>query len=127
MEAPTILIVDDEKDIVTLTERVLSSEGFHTISCFNGTEALRILKKNFKIISLILLDIIMPGISGYEVVKKIKAVKEWDHIGIILFTAKTLNEDIYLGKLKDVDGYLLKPFKLNSLIDVVRKMLNFYL
>ena len=126
MEPPTILIVDDEKDVVTLAEKILKLEGFQTISCLNGIDALGIIEKEYKTISLILLDILMPGISGYDVAKKIKSVKEWAHIFIILFTAKAIDEDIYLGKLKDVDGYILKPFKLNTLIDVVRKVLNLY-
>ncbi|GAH65885.1 unnamed protein product, partial [marine sediment metagenome] len=72
----TILIVDDEPDIVSLTEKFLQIGQFNTITCNNGKEALKRMEDRFSDIALVLLDVMMPGVSGTEVLEIIKAKKE---------------------------------------------------
>ncbi|MFX0175927.1 MAG: response regulator [Candidatus Hodarchaeota archaeon] len=120
----TILIVDDEPDIVSLTEKFLKLGDFETITCNNGKEALRILEDKHKDISLVLLDLMMPGLSGYKVLESIKSNDIYKHILVILFTVKSFNEDIQKGKDLGADGYITKPFSGKDLLKYVKEILN---
>ena len=108
----TILIVDDEPDIVNLTDKFLKLGNFNTITCNNGRDAIEIVEEKSDEIALILLDIMMPGTSGYSVLKD------------ILFTVKSFNEDVQKGKDLGADGYLTKPFSGKDLLQFVRDKLN---
>ena len=118
----TILIVDDEPDIVNLTERFLKIGNFNTITCNNGKEALKIVEERYKDIALVLLDVMMPGKSGYEVLEEIKA--NYEDILVILFTVKSFNEDIQKGKYMGADGYITKPFSEKDLLEYVVSLLK---
>ena len=120
----TILIVDDEPDIVSLTEKFLRIGQFNTITCNNGKEALKILEDSYSEISLVLLDVMMPGVSGTEVLEIIKAKKDYEHIKVVLFTVKSFREDIEQGKMLGADGYITKPFSGNDLLEYVKKILG---
>ena len=110
-EKKTILIVDDEPDIVNLTEKFLNLGKFNTITCSNGKEA-------------ILLDIMMPGKSGYSVLEEIKGNELYKDIIVILFTVKSFNEDIQKGKKLGADGYLTKPFSGKQLLKFIQDQLE---
>lgn len=120
----TILIVDDEPDIVNLTDKFLKLGNFNTITCNNGRDAIEIVEEKSDEIALILLDIMMPGTSGYSVLKEIKQNEKFKHIQVILFTVKSFNEDIQKGKQLGADGYLTKPFSGKDLLQFVRDKLN---
>ena len=120
----TILITDDEPDIVSLTEKFLRIGQFNTITCNNGKEALKILEDSYSEISLVLLDVMMPGVSGTEVLEIIKAKKDYEHIKVVLFTVKSFREDIEQGKMLGADGYITKPFSGNDLLEYVKKILG---
>jgi len=119
----TILIVDDEPDIVNLTEKFLKLGDFETITCANGRDALEIIEERYSEIALILLDIMMPGTSGYSVLQKIKEDDRFNHILVILFTVKSFNEDIQKGKKLGADGYLTKPFSGKDLLKYIQEKL----
>ena len=121
-EKKTILIVD-EPDIVNLTEKFLKLGDFNTLTCNNGRDALEIIEERFEDISLVLLDIMMPGTSGYSVLKEIKENEKYKHIIVILFTVKSFNEDIQKGKKLGADGYLTKPFSGKELLKYVQEKL----
>jgi two-component system alkaline phosphatase synthesis response regulator PhoP len=120
----TILIVDDEPDIVNLTDKFLKLGNFNTITCNNGRDAIEIVEEKSDEIALILLDIMMPGTSGYSVLKEIKGNEKFKHIQVVLFTVKSFNEDIQKGKQLGADGYLTKPFSGKDLLQFVRDKLN---
>jgi len=120
----TILIVDDEPDIVNLTDKFLKLGNFNTITCNNGRDAIEIVEEKSDEIALILLDIMMPGTSGYSVLKEIKENEKFKHIQVVLFTVKSFNEDIQKGKQLGADGYLTKPFSGKDLLQFVRDKLN---
>ncbi len=120
----TILIVDDEPDIVNLTDKFLKLGNFNTITCNNGRDAIEIVEAKSDEIALILLDIMMPGTSGYSVLKEIKENDKFKHIQVILFTVKSFNEDVQKGKDLGADGYLTKPFSGKDLLQFVRDKLN---
>ncbi len=121
---PTILIVDDEKDINLLIEKVLKLEGFQTVSCTNGKDALDILEKKSDEIVLVLLDLLMPGISGFEILKRVKSSNTLNHIRVVIFTAKYIQDDIQQGMLEGADGIILKPFSCEKLVNVIRDIIN---
>jgi two-component system alkaline phosphatase synthesis response regulator PhoP len=120
----TILIVDDEPDIVSLTEKFLQIGKFNTLTCNNGKEALKIIEDRYPDISLVLLDVMMPGLSGAEVLSKIKSREEYEHIKVVLFTVKSFQEDIERGRNLGADGYITKPFSGKDLLDYVKNLLK---
>ena len=120
----TILIVDDEPDIVNLTEKFLKLGDFETLTCANGRDALEIIEEKYDEIALVLLDIMMPGTSGYSVLQRIKENEKYKHILVILFTVKSFNEDIQKGKKLGADGYLTKPFSGKELLKYVQDKLG---
>ncbi len=124
VEKKTILIVDDEPDIVNLTEKFLKLGDFDTITCNNGKDAMEIIEERHEEIGLILLDIMMPGTSGYSVLQQIKENEKFKKILVVLFTVKSFNEDIQKGKKLGADGYLTKPFSGKELLKSVKKLLE---
>ena len=120
----SILICDDEPDIVSLVQRFLQLDNFVTFTCSNGKEALKCLEEKYEEIVLILLDIMMPGMSGFEVLRTIKSKDTYKDIKVILFTVKSFKEDIEKGNELGADGYITKPFSGNELRDYVKNILN---
>lgn len=119
-----ILIVDDEPDIVHLVEEFLKLENYNTITCQNGRDALDIIEKSYEDIALVLLDIMMPEMSGYTVLEKIKSNPKYNHILVVLLTVKNFNEDIIKGKKLGADGYLVKVISGKALLNYVKKILG---
>ena len=120
----TILIVDDEPDIVNLTEKFLKLGGFDTITSNNGKEAIKIIEERYKDIALILLDIMMPGVSGYRVLETIKSDQQFKDILVVLFTVKSFNEDVQKGKKLGADAYITKPFSGKELLKRIKEILE---
>jgi len=115
----TILVVDDEPDIVNLTQKILKLGKYNTLTCNNGKEALKVIEDKYDQISLVLLDLMMPGVSGMEVLRTIKSNDMFKHILVILFTVKSFKEDIQKGKQMGADGYITKPFSGKELLEYV--------
>jgi DNA-binding response OmpR family regulator len=120
----TILIVDDEPDIVNLTEKFLKLGDFDTITCNNGRDAMEIVKERYDQIALILLDIMMPGTSGYSVLKEIKTNERYKDIIVVLFTVKSFNEDVQKGRKLGADDYITKPFSGKELLNRIKSILE---
>jgi DNA-binding response OmpR family regulator len=120
----TILIVDDEPDIVNLTEKFLKLGDFDTITCNNGRDAMEIVKERHDQIALILLDIMMPGTSGYSVLKEIKTNERYKDIIVVLFTVKSFNEDVQKGRKLGADDYITKPFSGKELLNRIKSILE---
>ncbi len=119
-----ILIVDDEKDITLLTKQFLELENYNIISANNGKEALQIMEEHYTEIILVLLDIMMPQISGFDVLKKIKANKKYNDILIVLFSVKNFQIDIQKAKELGADGYLPKTISGKNLLDYIKNILD---
>lgn len=120
----SILICDDEPDIVSLVQRFLQLDQFNTLTCSNGKEALKFLEEKYEEIVLILLDVMMPGMSGFEVLRTIKSKETYKNIKVILFTVKSFKEDKEKGNELGADGYITKPFSGNELRDYVKEILK---
>jgi DNA-binding response OmpR family regulator len=120
--AKKILIVDDEEDITILTEKFLQLENYDTLTCSNGYDALDILKEKHKDIDLVLLDIMLPGMNGYEILIQIKS--NYPEVLVVLFTVKNFFEDIQKGKELGADGYLVKAISGNDIINYIKDILK---
>ena len=111
--ATKILVVDDEKDIVEFIQYNLEKEGFEVITAHNGNEALESIKEKP---DLIVLDVMMPGIDGYEVCEKIRLEDKYKSIPILFLTAKTREQDEIHGLELGADDYIPKPVSIQKLI-----------
>ena len=120
----TILIVDDEPDIVNLTEKFLKLGDFETITSNNAKEAMKMIEENHDKIALILLDIMMPGRSGYSVLEEVKNNERYRDILVVLFTVKSFNEDVQKGKKLGADAYITKPFSGKELLKKIQELLD---
>lgn len=117
----TILVVDDEKEIAELLEIHLISNDFKVIKAHNGRDALSKLKDNK--IDLVLLDVMMPGIDGIEVCKKIR---EFSNVPVIMVTAKASDADMVRGLGIGADDYVSKPINVLNLIARIKAQLRRY-
>ncbi len=116
-----VLIVDDEPDALELVKLVLESAGFETTLAMSGIEALD--KIDASKPDLVLLDIMMPDMDGWDVFRKIK--EKNPEIPVAILTAKAQNIDKLLGlHVLKADDYITKPFGKNELISKVRKLLK---
>lgn len=121
MKKKKILIVDDELKMRILIRDFLRKEGFETIEASNGNDALNLFLED-KEIDLIILDVMMPQMDGWEVCKKIRNYS--NSIPILMLTAKSTNEDIIKGFQLGSDDYLTKPFHIQILIERVKALLK---
>ncbi len=116
-----VLIVDDEPNIVKAVDFLLTQKGFRTKKAFNGKEALSYLS-TFKP-DLIILDVMMPDMDGFEVAKHIRSDIDNSHILIIFLTAKGTQGDKIQGYADGGDMYIIKPFDNEDLIQAVQESL----
>jgi two-component system phosphate regulon response regulator PhoB len=122
MEKATVLVVDDEEDIIELVELNLAREGYQVLGCTTGEEALEIARS--KVPSLIVLDLMLPGIDGLEVCRRLKSGPKTEHIPIVMLTAKGEETDIVAGLELGADDYVTKPFSGKILTARVRRLLR---
>ncbi len=115
----TILICDDQPDIVNALKIYLAPEGYRLLTAFNGREAMEILHR--ETVHLVLLDIMMPQMDGITAMSRIR---EFSNIPIILLTAKSEQEDIVLGLNLGADDYITKPFVPVEVLARVRSQLR---
>ena len=115
----TILIVDDEKRLVSLVQSYLAQEGYRAVAAYNGKEALAVAEKENP--DLIILDIMMPEMNGYEFMRAHRAEKDTP---IIMLTAKVEDDDKIIGLELGADDYVAKPFKPRELMARVRNVLR---
>jgi two-component system, OmpR family, alkaline phosphatase synthesis response regulator PhoP len=120
--AHKILVVDDEPPIVRLMEFILAREGHEMIVAVNGEEALACVTEHNP--DLVLLDIMMPRIDGYEVARTLRADPRYCEIPIIMLSAKAQDEDVRRGVEVGVNEYITKPFNPQDLVRAVNKYLD---
>lgn len=111
---PTILIVDDEEDILDLMVYNLEKEGYSVRKATSGETALDRLNKMPP--DLVLLDVMLPGMSGTDLCKRIKGQEKTRHIPVILLTARSEETDIVIGLELGADDYITKPFRTRELL-----------
>jgi CheY-like chemotaxis protein/MinD-like ATPase involved in chromosome partitioning or flagellar assembly len=119
--AEKILIVDDEVDTLRLVGLMLERQGYEIVAAENGEQALEEVEKGKP--DLILLDVMMPGMDGFEVARQIRGNSETEDIPIIMFTAKVQVEDKVTGLESGADVYLTKPTQPRELFAQVKVLL----
>ena len=117
-----ILVVDDEEDILELVRYNLAREGYRIVCAASGEKALS--KAGSEPFDLIVLDLMLPGIDGLEVAKRLKSKPETRHIPIIMLTAKGEEADIVTGLELGADDYVTKPFSPRILIARVKAVIR---
>ena len=120
----SILVVDDEFDIVTLIRRSLQNHGFNTLGFTDPLIALEQFQNNSKSFAMVISDIRMPSMNGYELVRKIKAIHPT--IKTILISAFEINKNEFSKVMPSVkiDGFISKPISLKELVSIVEKILK---
>jgi two-component system alkaline phosphatase synthesis response regulator PhoP len=117
-----ILIVDDEEHIIELLKFNLLNAGYEVLTANNGIDAVKIAKAEKP--SLLLLDLMLPGIDGFDVCKEIKRNNEMKNTSIVMLTAKGEELDKILGLELGADDYITKPFSVRELLARVKAVLR---
>jgi len=120
--AKKILVVDDEPNIVLSLEFLMSQAGYEVRTAEYGEDALRAVAQDRP--DLVLLDINLPDVSGYEVCQKIRAKPEWGAIKILMITAKGRAVEREKGLALGADDYITKPFSAQEVVDKVAHYLD---
>ena len=119
MQSKKILVVDDEKKIVDIVKAYLEKEGFHVFVAYEGNSVMEIVRT--KNPDLIVLDLMLPGLSGWDICREIRKTSE---IPIIMLTARDEAADKIVGLELGADDYVTKPFNPNELVSRVRAVLR---
>ena len=117
-----VLIADDEQNIVISLEFLMKREGFEVVVANDGEEAIRRIRADQP--DLVLLDVMMPKKSGFEVCQEVKSDPALAAVRILMLTAKGRDTEVAKGLALGADAYMTKPFSTRELVDKVRSMLE---
>lgn len=117
-----VLIVDDDPNILLSLEFLLRKSGYQVFVAVDGEEAIALVEKERP--NMVLLDIMMPKVNGYEVCEYIKKDDELNLVKVIILSAKSKNTDKALAYEKGADGYLVKPFSTKELLENMKCLLD---
>ncbi|MGD2252804.1 MAG: response regulator [Anaerolineales bacterium] len=118
-----VVCIEDEPEMIDLVRLILAGKGFEVIGADGGVEGLETVRREKP--DLILLDLMMPDMDGWEVYQQVKADQELQHIPVVVVTAKAQSIDKVLGlHIAKVDDYITKPFGPQELLESVEKILG---
>ena len=117
-----ILVIDDETELLKALTIRLKTSGYEVITAQDGQEGLEKAKSSNP--DLIVLDILMPKMDGYEVCRLLKFDEKYKSIPVIMLTAKAQDIDKTMGKKVGVDDYITKPFETQDLVDKIKKYIG---
>ena len=118
-----VIIIDDDKELCTLMKKCVEQENLTAIIANGGIEGLQMLEENKNICSLIILDIMMPDLDGFQVLQQ---VRQTSNVPVLMLTAKSDEEDKVSGLRMGADDYLTKPFSINELMARVNSLIRRY-
>jgi DNA-binding response OmpR family regulator len=124
--AKRILMIEDDREMVTLGKLILEREGYEVLVAYGGAEGLNLLRQEDNNVDLLLLDIMMTGMDGWQVLTEVKADQKLRHIPVIMLTARHYLEDedetaTYADKF---EHYVVKPFVVRDLLAEIAEVLN---
>lgn len=122
MHRKTILIVDDELSILVPLQFLMEKEGYIPRLAQSGREAIEKIAEVRP--DLVLLDIMLPDLDGYEIYQMIRQRTEWESIRVIFLTAKNRDADIAKGLAMGADAYITKPFSNEQLVEKIRELIG---
>jgi len=117
-----LLVVDDEKDVVDTLHKRLTREGYDVVTAFDGEEALVKVKQENP--DAVLLDLVMPKVNGFEVLKQIREVHNHKWIPVIIITAQSDLDSLKKGYDLEADHYLIKPCTFERILQGVETMIS---
>jgi DNA-binding response OmpR family regulator len=117
-----VLIADDEPNIVAALEFLLQQSGYEVLIAKNGDEALSLIETGSP--DLVLLDVMMPQKSGYEVCRRIREHADWRHMKVIMLSAKGRDAEVNKGLALGADLYITKPFSTRDLMAKIKGLLD---
>lgn len=118
-----IVYVEDEPEMIDLVRLILGRKGYELIGATSGREGISIIQQELP--DLVLLDLMMPGMDGWDVYHQMRGIEATRHIPVIIITARAQNIDRVLGlEIAKVDDYLAKPFTPQELVDSVSRVLQ---
>ena len=118
----TVLIADDEPNILISLEYLMKREGYDVLVATDGNQALEAIQREQP--ALVLLDVMMPGKTGFEVCQAVRADPALDGVRILMLTAKGRETDVGKGLALGANAYMTKPFSTKELVSKVREMLG---
>lgn len=118
-----ILIVDDEPNIIIAIEFLLQRAGFEVFTAFSGIQALEL--ANDCLPHLVILDVMMPGLNGFEVAAQLRQNPVFENLKIVFLTAKGTEADKETGYAKGAEYYLVKPFDNDHLVSTVQEIISY--
>ena len=118
-----VLIIDDDKELCALMKRCIEQEKLSAVTVYNGIEGVRLIDENKDSYSLIILDVMLPDIDGFQILQKIR---DTSNIPVLMLTAKSSEEDKVFGLRLGADDYLTKPFGINELLARVNSLIRRY-
>lgn len=119
-----ILLVEDDDHIAQILKFLLERQGYRTQMAADGLAARKFIEEGTELPELILLDVMLPYLDGFEVVQLIRAQPSWKTIPIVMLTAKTMERDIVRALDAGANDYIVKPFQPNELLARVRRFLK---
>jgi two-component system, OmpR family, alkaline phosphatase synthesis response regulator PhoP len=119
---PKVLIADDEPNIVTALEYLLRNSGYEVRVAGNGEEALAQVEDFVP--DVVLMDIMMPLKSGYEVCQRMRERPDWSHIKIVMVSARGRDAEVAKGLSLGADLYVVKPFSSHELVDAINRLVG---
>lgn len=119
----SVLIIDDDKELCTLMKKCVEQENLSAVVAHGGLEGLRLLEENKDTCSLIILDVMMPDMNGFQVLQEIR---KKNNVPVLMLTAKSDEEDKVSGLRLGADDYLTKPFGINELMARVNSLIRRY-
>ena len=118
-----VLIIDDDKELCALMKKCIEQEKLSAVTVYNGIEGVRLIDENKDSYSLIILDVMLPDIDGFQILQKIRDIS---NIPVLMLTAKSSEEDKVFGLRLGADDYLTKPFGINELLARVNSLIRRY-
>lgn len=118
-----VLIIDDDRELCALMKKCIEQEGFSAAVAYGGAAGLGLLNENEEVCSLIILDVMMPDMDGFHVLRKIR---EMSNVPVLMLTAKSDEDDKVSGLRLGADDYLTKPFSINELMARVNSLIRRY-
>ena len=118
-----VLIIDDDKELCALMKKCIEQEKLSAVTVYNGIEGVRLIDENKDSYSLIILDVMLPDIDGFQILQKIR---DTSNIPVLMLTAKSSEEDKVFGLRLGADDYLTKPFGINELLARVNSLIRLY-
>ena len=118
-----VLSIDDDKELCALMKKCIEQEKLSAVTVYNGIEGVRLIDENKDSYSLIILDVMLPDIDGFQILQKIR---DTSNIPVLMLTAKSSEEDKVFGLRLGADDYLTKPFGINELLARVNSLIRRY-